>query len=171
MSDSEPLSSNDTDHSDSDLGRLSISRINNDSDNQQPPSTIFVGQSTNFWEDPNKMEGKSEVSDSPRSAHQPSNQGCHVNLEEAGPDKGGKVLETPNLTPRYTYPLRNTPPSFLSQHPTPNRCGWVMGRGRGGRTRLEEAKISTQLKKSVSLHFEAAQNCTIGLIDIGLGLG
>jgi len=79
--------------------------------------------------------GNVALATSSRSAHKQGNQGCHDTPEEAGSFKGGKSIETPNLT--SPNPLRNTRPSL-----TPQR-NWAMGRGRG-RTRVEETKISTQ---------------------------
>jgi len=142
MYDSESSSSVGTNHSDSDLSKLTSSKVTDNSNRQPLPPQLCAGQSTTFRDSANSP-GRFGISDSPRSAHQPSNQGCHVSPEEAGPFKGGKVLETPNLTPRNQYPLRHTPPSFLTQHPTPHRYGWAMGRGGGSRTRVEEAKTST----------------------------
>jgi len=76
------------------------------------------------------------------SARKQGNQGCHVTPEEAGSFKGGKSIETPNLTSPNS--LRNTPPSLTPQR---NRA---MGRGRG-RTRVEETRISTCLQAISSL--------------------
>jgi len=69
-----------------------------------------------------------------RSAHQQGNRECHATPKVAGSFKGGKFIETPNLT--SPTPLRKSPPTLTCQR------SWAMGRGRG-RTLVEETKLST----------------------------
>jgi len=80
--------------------------------------------------------GNIALAASSRSAHHQGNWECHATPEKAGSFKGGKSIETPNLTSPNS--LRNTPPTLACQR------SWAMGRG-WGRTRVEETKISTLL--------------------------
>jgi len=98
MSDSEPENSIQSRCSDDELEHLGQASVSNES-RKQPYTTKHAPLVKQSKTSVTCITGGNIALDSSlRSAHNQGNQGCHVTPEEAGSFKGGKFIETPNLT-------------------------------------------------------------------------